>query len=361
MIPESARYLYIVLLLFGMGAGGCATKPQIIELDPVELRARQTPQGPVVYVMDPEYLFKKGVEAYEQRDLEEAEYAFTLVIERFASTRFARPALFNRGVVRLAAGRPADAKADFAEYLQRYPEGPDRLDALHKLGQALVESGEWEAAAKVIRERLAHTPLTLQEEIEARARLTLALRMLGKIGACRKEAAKVYALYTKNVTLPEMEGNYYVAMASFYAAEALHDLFTRIKFVLPVERMEKDLQDKAILFLKAQAEYLRTARCRNIYWGVKAGMALARLYEEFFQHLLEAEIPADMEPDEIEIYFQELKRLARPLLVKAIDTYERNIAIAKAHGAKEEWFGDARERLVRLRKMLQSIPEKPPE
>jgi hypothetical protein len=167
------------------------------------------------------------------------------------------------------------------------------------------------------------------------------------------------ALHDRHATLPEMEGNYFVAMASFQAAEVFHDLFARIKFVLPVERMEKDLLDKATLFMKAQAEYLRTMRLRNNYWGVSAGVRVGRLYEEFYDDVMNAEVPPDLSPEELEVYRDELRRRTRPMVAKAVDAYERNIALARMYGARDEWFGDMPARLDRLRRVLQEMP--PPE
>ncbi len=344
----------------------CGPRADVIRMDPIELHARRTPEGIRVDVMDPEHLFLQGVRSFESRDLNEADHAFTLVIERFADSRFARPSRFNRGLVRLQTGRPSEAAADFQAYIETAPDstGPssdeDLADAWQKLGQARTESGDWEAAVAALRTRLGMAPLTMWQEVEVRARLALALRMLGLTEECRAEVSRVLAIHDRNLTLPEMDGNYFVAMASFQGAEVWHDLFTRIRFVLPVERMEKDLVDKATLFLKAQSEYLRTIRLRNTYWGVKAGVAIGRLYEEFFEHILQAEVPPELTPDEVEIYFDELKRRARPLLAKAVDAYERNLALARMYGARDEWFGDTQSRLARLRKVLDEIPADPP-
>lgn len=351
-----------------VGAGAlaaCGPRADVVRMDPIELQARRTPDGVRVDVLDPEALFLQGVREFENGDLDEADHAFTLVVERFPESRFARPSRFNRGVVRLRTGRPAEAAADFEEYVRTgsatgMSGDPDLADAWQKLGQAWTEAGDWEAAVRALRERLGLSPLTLWQEVEVRARLALALRMLGRTDESRAEVTRVLAIHDRNLTLPEMDGNYFVAMASFQGAEAWHDLFARIRFVLPVERMEKDLVDKATLFLKAQSEYLRTIRLRNTYWGVKAGVAIGRLYEEFFDHILQAEVPPDLTPDEVAIYLDELKRRARPLLAKAVDAYERNLALARMYGARDEWFGDTQSRLARLRKVLEEIPTDPP-
>jgi hypothetical protein len=121
--------------------------------------------------------------------------------------------------------------------------------------------------------------------------------------------------------------------------------------------MEKDLTDKATLFLKAQSEYLRTVRMRNVYWGVQAGIRVGRLYEEFYEDIMNAEVPTDLDADELKIYMDELKKKARPLVAKAVDAYERNLSMARLYGAQDEWFGDMAARLGKLRKVLADTPE----
>ena len=87
---------------------------------------------------------------------------------------------------------------------------------------------------------------------------------------------------------------------------------------------------------------------------------MGRLYEEFYDDLLGAEIPPELKPEDRETYLQELRRKARPLVAKAVATYERNLSLARVHGAREEWLGDLPVRIARLRRILEEIPESPP-
>jgi tetratricopeptide (TPR) repeat protein len=347
-------------MLAALAPAACGTASQTVRMDPMEFTATRTADGVQVDLLDPEVLFTEGVRAFEDRRNEDAARKFDLVLKHFASSRFAKPALFDRGLALLAIPRPADAARDFEAYLAAWPGDPDTADATLRLGQALSDAGEWDKAEDALKRRAGMQPLTLTQEVEIRARRTLALRMLGRYEEARDEAGRVAALHDRFLTLPEMDGNYFVAMASFQAAEVYHDLFGRIKFVLPVERMEKDLLDKATLFMKAQAEYLRTVRLRNTFWGVSAGVRVGRLYEEFYDDMMAAEVPADLTTDDLKIYMDELKRKARPLVAKAVDAYERNMALARTYGARDEWFGDMGPRLERLRKVLSEIPPDKP-
>lgn len=354
---KSVLLTLAVLAVAALAGPGCGTSARVIRMDPLRIESQVTPEGVRVEVMDPEVLFIEGAQAFEARKHREAARKFGLIVERFPESRLMKAALYNRALALLAFPRPLDAARDFEEYLRLFPDDNDAADAWQKLGQAYSESGEWEKADAALKRRLELEPLILMQEVEIRARLTRGARMLGRYEETRNQVDKVKALHDRYRTLPEMDGNYYVAMASFEGAEAYCDLFGRIKFILPVERMEKDLIDKATLFLKAQSEYLATIRLRNTYWGVKAGVQVGRLYEEFFEDIMNAEVPPELAPDEMEIYLGELKKKTRPLVRKAVDAYERNMALARMYGAKDEWFGDTHERLGRLRKILDAMPK----
>jgi len=337
----------------------CTPKVQQIEMSPMEFVAQKTDDGIAVDLLDPEVLFREGTEAWEARRLEEAARKFGWIVQHFPDSPWARPALYNRALSLLAAQRPGEAADDLMAFLRRYPDDEDLPNVLLKAGQALQESGRWADAEGLLRRRL-QSPMTLFQEFEARARLARVLRMLGRVSEARTEVQRVLSLADRNATLPAVHGNEFVAMASFEGAETWHDLFSRIRFVLPTERMEKDLEDKATLFLKAQSEYLRTLRLGNVYWSVQAGLRMGRLYEEFYDDLLGAEVPPELNSEEREIYLQELRRKARPLVAKAVTTYERNLALARSYGAREEWLGDLPLRIARLRRILEETPESPP-
>ena len=335
---------------------GCAPRVQVLQMDPMEFATTRTADGVEVDLMDPEVLFREGVQAWEDKRFEDAVRKFGLILTRFAGSRFARPALYNRGLALLSAQRPAEAAKDFEEYLHRSPDDPDLPDVLLKAGQAFQECGEWQKAEVVLARRAGMHPLSLPEEMETRARLARVLRMQGRFEESREQVIRVQLLADSNATRPELQGNYFAAMASFEGAEAWHDLFSRIKFILPTDRMEKDLTDKATLFLKAQSEYLRVLRMRNVFWGVQAGTRVGRMYEEFYDDIMNAEVPPEFSQDDLKIYMGELRRKARPLVAKAVAAYERNLSLAKMYGARDEWLGDMAARLSRLRHILADSP-----
>lgn len=342
--------------MLAAGINACGHSVQVVHMDPIAFSVTRTPDGIRVDTLDAEVLFKEAASDYDDRRHDDAIRKFGHILEHFPDSPYARPARFNRGMALLAVQRPAAAAQDFRAYLATAPEDPDRSDALLRLGEALLDAGEWEPARDALARRLMAGPMTRAQEVETRARLARALRMLERFEESRVQVERVMTLHDRNATSPDMAGNYFVAMAAFEGAAVWHDLFRQIRFILPTDRMEKDLTDKATLFLKAQAEYLRTIRLRNVYWGVQAGLRVGRMYEEFYDAIMTAQTPPEFGHDELRVYVDDLKSKARPLVAKAVSAYERNLATARMYGAREEWFGDMAARLERLRRILDEDP-----
>ncbi len=233
-------------------------------------------------------------------------------------------------------------------------DSQDQADALLRLGEASNLAGDWSQATDALRRRLAIKPMTLNQEIETRARLIFSLRMTGMFKDARNEVEKVASLQGLNATLPEIQANYFVAMSAFEGAAVWHDIFKSIRFILPTDRMEKDLTDKATLFLKAQAEYLRTIRLGNPFWRIQAGISIGRMYEEFYDSLLSAQTPPEFTKEQLDIYISDLKSKAKPLLAKALVTYERNLSTAKMYRGGNEWIEEMEARINRLKEILES-------
>jgi tetratricopeptide (TPR) repeat protein len=343
--------LLAVTLLAGFAA--CAPTTRQVRFDPLSFTATTTPEGIKVDTLDPEVLFVEAAADFDADRHPDALRKFGLILEHFPDSRFARPARFNRGLTLLATQRPAAAADDFRAFIDDRPDAPDRAEALQRLGEALVEAGEWADARDALHARLAAGPVTRTDEIEARARLARSCRMLGMYREARIHVERVMTLHGRSPTAAEMVGNPFVAMAAFEGAATWHDLFAQIRFVLPTDRMEKDLTDKATLFLKAQAEYLGTMRLGNVFWAVQAGTRVGRMYEEFYDAILSAQTPPEFSPQELRTYLDELKMQARPLVAKAVAAYERNLTAARMYGANEEWFGDMTRRLERLKRILE--------
>ncbi|HPB51721.1 MAG TPA: tetratricopeptide repeat protein [Myxococcota bacterium] len=345
----------IALTVIGLSSFGCGTSMTSIEMEPLEFQAVQTADGLRVETMDPERLFESGSNAFDAGDFVEASRLFGLVADRFPDSAQGEPALFNLGLSRLRGGRPGEAVTAFRRYIDSFPPEPQDVLPRLRLIEALLDSGEWADAEAEIKVAIDAPGLTPANRLELEAGLTRSLRKQNRLQEALDASARAREIHDSHLTDPSMRANYSAAMAAFESGEIWHDLFVSIKLVLPKDRMEKDLTDKAAMFMKAQAEYMRTVRIGNIYWSSKAGVRIGQLYEEFYADIMNAEIPPGLSNDDLALYRAELRRQARPMLVKAVDLYERNMEVCRKFGAREEWFTEMKTRLARLKSLLAEL------
>lgn len=354
---RNTHFILFALASLTVG-GGCGTQMTTIVMDPLEFNAVSTPDGIRVETMDPELLFDDGAAAFDRGDFTEAARLFGIVAAKFPDSAQGGPALFNFGLAKLRLGRPAEAVTSFRTWLGKYPQDDGDIQPRLRLVEALLESGEWVAAENDIIECLSRPELTPANRIELQAGLTRTLRKQSRLQEALDASRKALEIFDANAVAPDMKGNYSAAMAAFEGGEIWHDIFLAIKLILPKDRMEKDLTDKAAMFMKAQAEYMRTVRIGNIFWSSRAGVRIGQLYEEFYDDIMDAEVPPGLNDDDLRLYMDELRRQARPLLEKAVNLYERNMDVCRRFGAKEEWFSEMKTRLARLKALLQSLSDR---
>lgn len=329
----------------------CCSSVKTIKMEPLEFIAEEEGDSIEVSVLDPEILYKEGLLLLERGENKKALKRFRLVVTRFPESKFYMPSLFNLAVSLKNMNEYEKAKGYFEMFMEKSDSPKEKRRGKLAISEVLMETRDLEGAQEILDE-VGKEELSLLEEIEHKARfgrLKIRQNKLAEAEAVLKEAI---ALSEQNRDNPLMEGNYFASMALFDAAEIYSILFASIKFLLPVERMEKDLSDKFNLFMKAQNGYIKVIRTPNLYWSQAAGYKIGLLYEKLYKDLLEAEIPPDLTEEERNIYFEELNKFIKPLLEKALAVYENNIASAKNSGIKYDWIYKSEEHLDRLRKML---------
>jgi hypothetical protein len=118
--------------------------------------------------------------------------------------------------------------------------------------------------------------------------------------------------------------------------------------------METDLEDKAQLFMQAQTASIRTMRLGNPHWSTAAGYNIGKMYEDFYTHVLAAEVPGDLTAEEQAIYFAELRKKIRPLMERAMQIYEKNIIMSERFGVDNDFTQHSQRSLERLKSYIVS-------
>jgi tetratricopeptide (TPR) repeat protein len=348
-----------LLALLGLSLYACATPgppQQVVELEPLEFRARKDGDKLVVDTHDAEALFEDGVEHFKSKRLLAAAQAFERLVESFPDHERALDARYNAALAREELGEVDAALRHFDAWLGHELPEKDRVEGLLRYTECLGKAERWEQMRQAADSLLA-LRLTVVDRVSAHTLRGYAWRRLSELARAERSFEAALSLYEKHSELSIFRGSHYVALAHYEIGEIYRALFRSIAFRLPVERMEADLDDKSKLFIKAQHAYLKSIRVKNSYWSVAAGFQIGAIYEEFYDDFLAAEHPPELTRDEVAVYMEELRIKTRPLIERAVEVYERNVMMSERAGmAKSEWAEKSKERLERLRKLLTELP-----
>ncbi len=349
-----ARLLSAGVLVLALGCHRETVRT--VELDPLAVRARQTPAGTQVDVADAGDLFERGMAAWDRGEWRRAAAAFEELIELFPRDRRSGVAHFNAGVARARAGDWSKAVEHLEAYLAGDLSARDRADGLSELAAALDHLGRWDELDRVTAELVA-ADLDRYDRMQAWTLRGVALVHRHDLPGAEEAFRKALAIYRRHATEPLFRRNRWAARAQFEIGEIYRQLFEGIALRLPLDRMERDLDDKSRFFLRAQSAYLRAVRIGYSPVSVAAGFQLGSLYETFYRDLLHAEVPDSLTPEERAIYFQQLFKHIRPLVERAVHIFERNLRMAERSGVDDsDWVARTRLHLRTLRAVLQRPP-----
>jgi tetratricopeptide (TPR) repeat protein len=333
--------------------GGCASAPRgdSIEMEAMHFAVIDGPGGRRVEALDPETLFIEGNRAFEAQDFAQAADKYAMIVDRFPGSRWERVATFNAGLALEKDKRFADAVPRFEALVRDVAGSKDAQDALFRIAACEEAMQDWSGMHASVEEILRpHFPgLGVGDRIAALALRGRAWEGRGELALAERDYRAALELYQKNLELRGLDKS-----PQFRIGEIYKDLFASIRFKLPLERMARDLEDKSNFFLMAQSAYLRALRLQHADWAVVAGFQLGALYEQMYIDMLAAEVPSDLTEEELGIYNEELKKKVRPLLVRAIDIFERNLRLGQRFGKRDDWMAKTEASLARLNDMLRA-------
>ena len=355
--PTPWRPIVVVFglsLLLGACAGVQRPDPaphELLEMDPMLVKA--DPDGvnaTRTIVLDSSEIFTNATDAFQRRQYDRAIEQYGQILEHFADSKFYLPSLYNSGLSYERLDRWEDAINAYERVLEHSPGKPEATDALYRMAECQSRMARWKEVVAITDRILDRSGLATYDIVEAWTRRGDALFQLDDLA----EAEKAYRAAMKaNAQAPEGTGvpqdSHFVVAAEFGISRVYHKLFERVKFVLPVERMETDLEDKVQLFMQAQSNYIRVMRRGNPFWATAAGFHIGRMYEDFYTALLAAEVPDDLSREETDVYFAELRKQIKPLMERALQIYEKNIIMSERYGINNDYTQQTADALDRLK------------
>ncbi len=353
-----ARFLLVVLLAVSLSACTTNKRPddaktvrsQRVDLDPMLVQPGEDGEA-----IDVNELFERAYTAYGNRQYEEAAESYRAVVKYFPESRFFLPAAYNAGLSYEKIDRLNDAAEMYRLIIEKDRGAEEAKDAYYRRAAVLEQLGRHETINELMTEVLLRNDLSNFDRVEAHVRRANALGQIGNY----EEAADGYRTALKlNHDAPAGEQlsprSNYIVQSYFGLGRVHHARVSEIKLKLPPERMGEDLKEKADIFMRAQSNYIRALGFHHPQWSMAAGFMIGKLYEDFYTDIFTAEIPDDLTDEAVALYFEELRKQIRPLMVRAVQVYEKNLSLSKRIPGTDgnEWVANTQTQLERLQAYL---------
>lgn len=286
------------------------------------------------------------------------------------------------------AGEPTEARALYERLLREMPTSPLADASRFNLGLSLEHEHQWAAAAEAYRP-IVDKPVPAEADdrrtwIDAHFRRAACAAKIGEWGETRRLFEKVLvtrdlrlddkieAMLGRGIALEEVGEPFdaelafsevlhdtrdtqdgtlrsFAAEAAFHSADIARKRFAAVRLEFPTEKLGKLLDTKCEELMVAQGRYIRAIRYGDAYTVAAAGNRIGSMYEDLYAELLGLEVPADLSPEQVEVYKDEVKHRVKVLAEKAIRIYERTALIGRRTDTASEWVKKSEAALAKLK------------
>jgi tetratricopeptide (TPR) repeat protein len=327
------------------------------DMDPIVIEAKPGPKGIEIESFDAEELFEQGGAALSQSRLDEAVTFYDKLLSKFPGSPYARPGLYNRGLALRDKKEWQKAIDSFKELAEKYADHGDSKDALFQLGACYAELENWPTSGEVFSRLLERKDLTADDRIEAMARRAFAQFKLGDLDLSERTFRSVMTYKQQIENQERLATDFFLAFTQYNLAQITHERFRRAPIRLPETQMERDLEEKAGLLLKAQRSYIETIKYGNPRWASAAGFQVGSLYEELYDAFIAAPVPKTLSGEARDVYVEELHKKIRILLEKSLRWHRENLLMVERLGVDTDW---AEKTKLSYNKLLRLLDPKAP-
>jgi TolA-binding protein len=321
-------------------------------MDPIKIEAKKDGDGLRIEAYDAVELFDQAGSALGDKRFDEAIPLYSKLLKAFPESRYARPALYNRGLAFVGKRDFALAIDSFRELAEKYPSHDDAKDGLFQLGACHAETGNWPSSAEVFAQLLQRKDLSSDDRIEAIARRGYAQYNLNDIDLAEKSFRAALAFRQSVENEERLSTDFYVAFSQYHLGQVFHNRFRSVTLRLPESQMDKDLDDKARLLLTAQRAYIDTIKLGNPAWASAAGFQVGSLYEELYDAFLYAPVPPELRGEAREVYVEELQKKIRILLEKSLRWQRENLLMIERLGVNSDWADKSKLAYAKVLRLL---------
>jgi tetratricopeptide (TPR) repeat protein len=359
MKPIVSASLLALALLSGCATARVQSDPiaapptEEIVLDPTLVRAKIQDGQPVqAEVIDSAELFQRAQRSFKKQQWDDALRDYSALVKDFPESQYYLASLYNSALCLDNLSKWEEAIALYQRVVEEFPGREAATDAMYRTVWCESQRGRHDEVLALVQRILDRSGLAPYDRVEALVRRGDALLALGRLEEAEdayREALQAHERAPKENAVPE--DSHFVVAARFGLSQVYHRLFRAVRFKLPPETMERDLEKKVALFQQAQSSYIRTMKMGNPHWATAAGYEIGQMYEQFYADLLNSEIPA-LQQDEARVYFDELRGKLRPLMERALQIYEKNITLSERAGVDNDFTRRTQESLERLKRYI---------
>jgi TolA-binding protein len=362
--PPSA-VLWLTALIAGLG---CAHQPSpgpvtpnappitLYEMEPIKITAVNGPSGVQVEAYDATELFEQAGKALSEKRYDDSLLAYDRLLKEFPQSRYTPAALYNAGLAGQGKKDWAAAIARFKVLVDGYPDSADAKDGLFQLGATYAEIGNWPTSAEVFARALDRKDLTADDRLEALARRGYAQYELKDLDTAERTFRSAVAFFHQIEAAERLETDFYLALAMYHLGQVSHERFRAVPLRLPDKQMGADLEEKARLLLASQRQYIDTIKLGNPAWASASGFQIASLYEELYDSFIHAPVPPELlrpgAGEQLQIYYEEVRKKIRVLLEKSVRTHESNLLMMERLGVHNEWRDKSKLAYAKIQHLL---------
>jgi len=325
-------------------------------MDPVRIQAHRDDAGELrLEAYDAQSLFTAANQALSQNRCDRAVPLYDRIANEFPESRWFSASLYNAGLCLEELHRDAQAIERYTRLQARLPDSPDIKDSLFRAGGCLERLERWADASANFERLLARQDLSGDERMEAMVRRGTAIFEQGDLDRTDALMREAILFYRHGSGAEEpIQTDYFMAQAQYMLGEVLRERMEAIRFSPSEAAMRIELEQKSQYLLDAQAAYILAIRVTNPHWAAAAGYRIGMLFSTLYDHIMAAPVPPELDAEQREIYFDELRRQIRPLVDKALRVWTRTMEMGTRTGLgqQHEWVRRAEHEMTRLRALV---------
>jgi TolA-binding protein len=234
-------------------------------------------------------------------------------------------ALRNAGILRQTLGQLDKAAALYGEYEQRHKGRSEARDVAFQRGMLLADKKDGKGAAVAFADFVKQHPND-ERVVEATVREAEAYLRTGEDAKAKDALARALAKW--KTSKRDDESTTYAAKARYLQGELMFREYDRIKLAGRPKQLQKALQEKAKLLDDAKKVYLDVVSFKVPEWATAALYRVGQGYTVFAKAMREAKVPRELNPEEQQMYRDELEKFVVVIEDKALDAYRSGYAKA---------------------------------